>query len=872
MSQLTDLLSRIEHYLPDQGPLEYFVHHNTLHAFEKYDFFDAVKKGADLYGTRAFMPLSVYKKHYFSGRISPDVLNQSILKFIDKHQLDLQSELVLDLLLTSPNSSVEVPDILQSLQLKSARRKPSFYKEWIQSRYDVDIDTVMAPLVFDFLAAYYDFGLAQWTMPNRESGAWQCFLDMYSVGSLIQCSFEKQLQAILKFLISQSAEESILILLQKLSVEPENYETYLFNLSYRYKGWAATITSLEKNPDWNRKPEICPSFLEFVAILLVTEYAVVQSYANEELPTFPYYGDIPKHNDDFLNIFQQTLIKHPSSYQKLIDCFLVFTDKNCEEIWHIAYENSLYNRFVHSYKHGLDYVEQTSDQTTYQVLCCIDDREESFRRYLEQDSHCETFGVAGHFNLSILYKSLLSKRHRALSPAVVKPNKRVEEVPVNTHPNYNLISFVGWIQHLIFRFSKQLFGGFVLSLFYGYVSIVPFLIGVFFPTKKAKIDAYIRKKLYGDFKTQLKYKIEENPDGFTLKERISIAESLLKNSGLIKTDADYVFIIGHGSSSLNNPHAAAYDCGACGGGRGDANARVCAKILNEPEVRDVLNKQGFHIPKQTVFIRGYHNTSNGTVTFFNLPQQTPALASILSKIQYASLLDAKERCRRFEEVDLTKPESYFQDYVQGRAFNLGQPRPEYGHATNSLCVVGPRQLSKPLYLDRRAFLVSYDPKQDINGESLNAILQAVGPVCAGINLEYYFSFIDNEVYGCGTKLPHNVTSLLGVMNGHMSDLQLGLAKQMIEIHEPVRLFMCVYCSFKQLKKLLEEQGAFQLLVKNRWIALMVHDSDTDTLYRYEDSNFQEINNTQNFLPPIYHFDDPKFFVNRDHIPFGILRR
>ena len=54
---------------------------------------------------------------------------------------------------------------------------------------------------------------------------------------------------------------------------------------------------------------------------------------------------------------------------------------------------------------------------------------------------------------------------------------------------------------------------------------------------------------------------------------------------------------------------------------------------------------------------------------------------------------------------------------------------------------------------------------------LTRILQAVFPVCAGINLEYYFSYVDNAGWGCGTKLPHNITALLGVMDGAASDLR-----------------------------------------------------------------------------------------------------
>ena len=87
--------------------------------------------------------------------------------------------------------------------------------------------------------------------------------------------------------------------------------------------------------------------------------------------------------------------------------------------------------------------------------------------------------------------------------------------------------------------------------------------------------------------------------------------------------------------------------------------------------------------------------------------------------------------------------------------------------------------------------MSYDPTIDSNHGVLERILAAVGPVGAGISLEYYFSSVDNETFGCGTKLPHNVTGLIGVMNGHQSDLRTGLPLQMVELHEPMRLLLIV---------------------------------------------------------------------------------
>ena len=54
-------------------------------------------------------------------------------------------------------------------------------------------------------------------------------------------------------------------------------------------------------------------------------------------------------------------------------------------------------------------------------------------------------------------------------------------------------------------------------------------------------------------------------------------------------------------------------------------------------------------------------------------------------------------------------------------------------------------------------------------------------------MQYFLSYVDSPGWACGTKLPHNITSLLGVMDGAASDLRPGLPWQSVEIHEPVRL-------------------------------------------------------------------------------------
>src|SRR5205823_12201589 len=154
--------------------------------------------------------------------------------------------------------------------------------------------------------------------------------------------------------------------------------------------------------------------------------------------------------------------------------------------------------------------------------------------------------------------------------------------------------------------------------------------------------------------------------------------------------------------------------------------------------------------------------------------------------------NAHERCRRFQSAPLTISFEEARKHVEERAEDLAQVRPEWGHATNALCVVGRRSRTRGLFLDRRAFLTSYDPTQDDEDCTvLTRLLQAAVPVCAGISLEYYFSYTDNPGYGSGSKLPHNITALLGVMDGAASDLRTGLPWQMVEIHEPVRLLFVV---------------------------------------------------------------------------------
>jgi uncharacterized protein YbcC (UPF0753/DUF2309 family) len=323
--------------------------------------------------------------------------------------------------------------------------------------------------------------------------------------------------------------------------------------------------------------------------------------------------------------------------------------------------------------------------------------------------------------------------------------------------------------------------------------------------------------------------------GFTEQEMADRIFGVLSGAGIAKF-SDVIFVIGHGSSSLNNPHESAYDCGACGGHRGGPNARAFALMANRSGVRKYLAAKGLVIPEECWFVGGYHDTCSDEIVYFDLnkiPDKfSPLVQSAQSSFDRARMFDAHERCRRFENARNFSPMVALR-HVEGRAQNLREPRPEYGHSGNSILVVGRRDLTRNLFMDRRAFLVSYDPSTDPDARLLSNLLQAVIPVCSGINLEYYFSYVDNERYGCGTKLPHNVTGLIGVMNGSLSDLRTGLSWQMVEIHEPVRLVTIVESTEEMVEKAFERVPLARKLVENRWIQFGILNSSSPEPIWYE---------------------------------------
>ena len=165
-------------------------------------------------------------------------------------------------------------------------------------------------------------------------------------------------------------------------------------------------------------------------------------------------------------------------------------------------------------------------------------------------------------------------------------------------------------------------------------------------------------------------------------------------------------------------------------------------MANDYRVQILVAERGLLIPDDTFFVGAYHNTCDDTVVYFDLNrlpdshrQEFEAASS--AAIDESRTRNAHERCRRFASASMTLTPEQALRHVEARGEDISQPRPEYDHATNSLVVVGRRDWSRGLFLDRRAFLVSYDPSRDDEDSSiLLRILAAAVPVCSGINLSF----------------------------------------------------------------------------------------------------------------------------------------
>jgi uncharacterized protein len=789
------VLHDLAHYLPSQTPLRDFIHHNSLHAFQHLTFYEGIFRASKIFGYKVTLQLQEYRKLYALGRIRADILEKVIIDSKSKANLNEWKNRVL----TKSYTASTTPLV--------GKLRPQWKKI-----YHIDIENLVQPLLFRILCSYLDQGVAIKHFPFVDKGLINAIraLEKNSYTSFFKTKRAK------KLLLDENINMESLL---KIVVgKPEFYEQYLYDQQFSHRGWSGMAATLEANPQsLLYAKEI--SLQDVILLELLLEIDAL----DDELGTKwqPLCQDIAEHSFDL------------SQKMPLTELDEVFT------LWQEAFEWSYYDQILAGVKAVKKLnIPQLATPKSFQAIFCIDEREDSLRRHLEfTDKNSETLGCPGFFGVEFYFQPEGGQFYEKMCPAPVTPKYLIKESNAKCERHQDV---------LYTKKTHTFLQGFFLSLSLGLVAAGRLLLNLFRPTMSPAIsDAFAHMDIHGDLQIECKDTSHREKDlqiGFTIPEMATRVENLLRGIGMVKDFAPLVYMVSHGSSSANNPHHGAHDCGACSGRPGATNARVLSFMANHPEVRALLNEKGLHIPSNTQFIGAMHDTAADQINFYdeNSLNTSNKVAHQANKLTFENALDlnAKERSRRFASINTKADLKKVRAAILKRSVSLFEPRPELGHGTNALCFVGKRQLTKDLFLDRRAFLNSYDHTTDPDGKLLLGVMRPLPPVCGGINLEYYFSRVDNYKLGCGTKLPHNVMGLIGVANSSDGDLRAGLPWQMIEPHDPVRLMVLVEHYPEIVLKTIQTEASLYEWFTNNWVHLTAIHPDTNEFYYFKNGAFQ----------------------------------
>lgn len=511
-----------------------------------------------------------------------------------------------------------------------------------------------------------------------------------------------------------------------------------------------------------------------------------------------------------------------------------------DEVWQMAleigYQRTLAQRLV-----AASGPTTTPQEIEVQAAFCIDVRSEPLRRALEAVLPAmQTIGFAGFFGLPVAYTPLATQSRRPqlpglLAPAIEMTDCIVPSEAIEREANAILQRAAARSRHYRLAFKDQCSAAsrwpgaafsFVESAGFGYLAK---LSNWLLPRKQARA----RDDLDG---LAARYREICRPQliGLEIDDKVTLASRVLHAMGLDRHLAPLVLLVGHGSQSANNAHAAALDCGACCGQTGEVNARGLAQLLNEPAVREGLRDRGVDIPESTVFVAALHNTTTDEIEGFDLdllPQTARAQWDRLRDV-FAQACDQVRRERAPSlGLDPRMPPADLLGQLRRRANDGAQTRPEWGLAGNASFVIAPRHLTRGVVLGGRSFLHDYDASQDADGSVLELLMTAPMLVTHWINWQYHVSTCDPLRLGSGNKVLHNVVGgNLGVFEGNGGDLRIGLSRQSLHdgehwVHEPVRLTVIIDAPKEAIDAVIGKHAVVRQLLENGWLHLWRFEGD-----------------------------------------------
>lgn len=696
------------------------------------------------------------------------------------------------------NISREV--LINLLKEKGFQETPEYYLEQIIAQKSVEklnpnhqVDRIMAK----WLAAFMDEGLAEWEMPFKSEGFFNAWRNLVIYDNETGITTLKE--------IPKTSLETLKLILKDYS--EADYTTIFTHHLASLPGWTGYINHREvSGSDWQNEFPI--SMMDYLAARLWTA---------------------KKLNISILS--QKTKVKTENEITKL------------KYIWLKAWEKSWQNELIYSLEDAKKSIQTANEIPDAQLVFCIDTRSELIRRHVESKGNYETFGYAGFFGIAMDYTNLKNGITRKSCPPIVgsayvvteKPQTQKDEAFSTFKKNNDQSQFKDYFLTRMKNMLPSAFGYVEISgLFYGFSllgrTLLPNKLHQISKGKSVQTESICEPNIDKILTSELL------SDTISLEEKVSIVKSGFDLMGW-KQFAPLVVFVGHGSHSTNNPFGSSLDCGACAASPGRHNARMLAKLANLPQVRTVLALQhNIVIPKDTIFIGAEHNTTTDQIELFDA--QVPESHTNKLLVLKENLAEAQKTATQ-DRLGLTSKSIAT---AEQKATDWGETRPEWGLAKNAGFIVGSRNLTKHKNLDGRCFLHSYEWELDTEGKALEGIMQGPMVVTQWINNHYYFSTVDNDVYGGGSKITHNITGKFGVVQGNGGDLKMGLPMQSLfesdEVmhHQPLRLSVLINAPVERVTTILERNNNLKDLLDNEWIYLMVMDpTQNNQILKYEKS-------------------------------------
>ncbi len=784
-------------------PISTFIAVNPLAGLEGVPFPDALRTGEDALGARGTLGETAFRQAYRSGRITRADLVSALRRRVPGHRAAATDLLVADLLEGDPAPPPERRDRTPGEALAPA----------VADQVDA--------LTTRWVTAYLDQGHSGWPMPERERGLYPAWRALAALDPSVPAAARRRLAA-----LPAEADDAVLAALDDLGIPPGEHVPCLRAHLTRLPGWSSHVRWRADRGGGGGGAGI--DLVGYLALRLSYEAALLAATARRHRSP-----DRREHRDADARaraVRALAALGDPdptaSDVDRAAQQLAALAVRDRALVWLDAYEGRYRDRLLgalHAHRPAVP-----TGRPAAQVVCCIDVRSEGLRRHLEATGPYETFGFAGFFAVAIRYRGLGDGDTSDQCPALLRPRNDVEERPA---PGARALAGRSRAARLALAAAERGAGTAKREPMapFALAEAVGLLTGPLAAarTLAAGTVAAARERGRALLAPPVPTVVDVDA-GFAADEQVLAADVALRTMGLTTGFARLVVLCAHGSTTENNPYAAALDCGACGGSPGGANARTAAALLNRPDVRAALSPRGIDVPPDTCFVAAEHDTVTDRVQLLDrhlVPATHAADLDLLAAdLGAAGQALAAERCATLPGAPQRPGRRRAARHVRRRAADWAQVYPEWGLAGNAAFVVGPRAVTAGLDLGRRVFLHSYDPAVDPDGTALETILTAPLVVAQWINCQYYFSTVAPDVFGAGTKTVHNVVGEAGVLAGPGGDLRQGLPWQSVAVgdrlvHEPVRLLAVVQAPQERIDGIVARNRVLQDLLGNEWLAM-----------------------------------------------------